>query len=226
MDDQKGIAGFEPDLIRAISEIAGFDYKIVSVEWPGLFGGLITRKFDLVISSVTILEERKQRMAFSVPYLKSGLALVVRKDMEGIESIDEIKQKNLLIGAQVGTTAYFHLEKDPAIRKKGYQAYGHAIADLIKGEIDAVLGESTGTLYYKNQKEEYFQKIKMVGEILTEEHYGIVLRKDDHKLLESVNRAIGRLLTNGTLKRLHDKWELGRTAQLPQSTLEGMGQDS
>ena len=137
-----------------------------------------------------------------------------------------LKQKNLLIGAQVGTTAYFHLEKDPAIRKKGYQAYGHAIADLIKGEIDAVLGESTGTLYYKNQKEEYFQKIKMVGEILTEEHYGIVLRKDDHKLLESVNRAIGRLLTNGTLKRLHEKWELGRTAQLPQSTLEGMGQDS
>lgn len=209
------IVGFEPDLIDAVARIANFDYEMVSVEWAGLFGGLITNKYDAVIASVTILEERRQRMAFSIPYLRSGLALVVRRDQEGIESIEDIKKNNLLIGAQMGTTSYFYLEKDPAIRKKGYQAYGHAVADLIKGEVDAVIGESTGTLYYKNQKKEYFRKIKMVGEILTEELYGIVLNKDNPALLARINRALEQLLKDGTLARLHQKWELGRAARVP-----------
>ncbi len=209
------LMGFEPDLMQAIAERAGFDIELITVAWPGLFGGLITGKFDMVISSVTILEERKKRMAFSIPYLKSGLALVVRRDSEGIDSIDDIKAKNLLAAATRGTTAYFFLEKDPAVRKKGYDAYGHAVADLIKGEVDAVLGESTGTLYYKNHRQDFFEQIKMVGEILTDEHYGIVLRKEDTDLLKKVNAALEALLKDGTVAKLHDKWELGKAAQLP-----------
>ncbi len=216
--DDGRATGFEPDLMQAIAERAGFDFEFISVEWPGLFGGLITGKFDFVMSSVTILEERKKKMAFSIPYLKSGLALVVRKDSEGVESIEDIEAKNLLAGAQRGTTSYFFLEKRPGVRKKGYEAYGHAVADLIKGEVDAVLGESTGTLYYKNHRKDYFQKIKMVGEILTEEHYGIVLRKEDTELLQKVNAALEALLKDGTVKRLHSKWELGKAAQLPGGT--------
>jgi ABC-type amino acid transport substrate-binding protein len=209
------IAGFEPDLIGEISKIAGFDYELVSVEWTGLFGGLITQKYDAVIASVTILEERKKRMAFSIPYLRSGLALVVRRDSEKINSVEDLKRERLLVGAQLGTTSYFYLEKDPAVQKKGYQAYGHAVADLIKGEIDAVLGESTGTLYYKNQRKDYFQKIKMVGEILTEEYYGIVLRKTNPDLLAKIDTALKQLLKDGAVSRLHAKWELGKAAQVP-----------
>ena len=213
--DDGEISGFEPDLINEISKTAGFDYELVSVEWAGLFGGLITQKYDAVIASVTILEERKKRMAFSIPYLRSGLALVMRRDSKKINSFKDLKKERLLIGAQLGTTSYFYLEKDPAIRKKGYQAYGHAVTDLIKGEVDAVLGESTGTLYYKNQRKEYFQKIKMVGEILTEEYYGIVLRKTDPDLLNKINTALKQLLEDGTVSRLHAKWKLGKAAQVP-----------
>ena len=213
--DADAIAGFEPDLLRAIGKEAGFELDLINVEWAGLFGGLITGKYDMAVSSITILEERKKRMAFSVPYLTSGLALVVRKGMEGVESLEDIESKKLLVGAQVGTTAYFYLEKKPGIRKKGYQAYGHAVTDMINGKIDAVVGESTGTLYYKNQNKEYFQKIQMVGEIMTQEFYGIAMRKDDPLLLEKVNAALRVLIKNGAVQALHDKWELGRAASVP-----------
>jgi len=76
------IIGFEPDLVKSIADKAGFNIRLINVEWAGLFGGLITNKFDMVISSVTVLEERKQRMDFSIPYLKSGLALVVHKNQK------------------------------------------------------------------------------------------------------------------------------------------------
>ena len=209
------ITGFEPDLMRAVAKEAGIDIQLVNVEWAGLFGGLITQKFDMVISSVTVLEERKERMAFSIPYLKSGLALVVRKDQEGINSFEGAKNKNLLIGAQVGTTSYFFLEKDPAVRKKGYQQYGHAVSDLVNGKVDAVLGESTGTLFYQNQNKPIFEKIKMVGEILTNEHYAIVFRKEETELLNKVNTALRKVLADGTAARLHKKWDLGQAAQVP-----------
>ena len=78
-----------------------------------------------------------------------------------------------------------------------------------------MLGESTGTLYYKNQRKDYFRKIKMVGEILTEEYYGIVLRKTDPDLLNKINTALKQLLEDGTVSRLHAKWKLGKAAQVP-----------
>ena len=209
------MTGFEPDLMRVVAKEAGINIQLINVQWAGLFGGLITRKFDMVISSVTVLEERKERMAFSDPYLKSGLALVIRKDQEGINSFTDAKINDFLIGAQVGTTAYFSLEKDPSIRKKGYQMYGHAVADLINGKIDAVLGESTGTLFYQNQNKPLFEKIKMVGEIMTNEHYAIVFHKEDVELKTQINAALEKVLKDGTVARLHRKWDLGQAAQVP-----------
>lgn len=209
------ITGFEPDLIRAIAKEAQINIQFVNVEWAGLFGGLITQKFDMVISSVTVLEERKERMAFSDPYLKSGLALVIRKDQKDIDSFADAKKNNFLIGAQIGTTAYFFLEKDTGLRKKGYQLYGHAVTDLINGKVDAVLGESTGTLFYRNQHKPLFEKIKMVGEILTNEHYAIVFRQQDSELMTRINSALKRSLQDGTVTRLHRKWDLGQAAQVP-----------
>jgi arginine/lysine/histidine/glutamine transport system substrate-binding/permease protein len=196
------IIGFEPDLIRVIADRTGFNVHLVNVEWAGLFGGLITKKFDMVISSVTVLEERKQRMSFSMPYLKSGLTLVVHKD-----------QKNALIGAQVGTTSYYFLKKESLVRTKGYQMYGHAITDMVNGKIDAVLGESSGTLFFKNKL--IFQEIKMVGDILSDEFYSIVFRKDDTPLMGQVNSALKELIEDGTVAQLHKKWNLGQAAQVP-----------
>ena len=205
--------GFEPDLINAIADKAGINIRLVNVEWAGLFGGLITKKFDMIISSVTVLEERKQRMNFSIPYLKSGLTLVVRKNDKNITSFEDTKNKNALVGAQVGTTAYYFLEKESSIRTKGYQMYGHAISDLINGKVDAVLGESSGTLFIKNQP--LFQEIKIVGEILSNEFYAVVLRKGENQLITQINSAIKNLIADGTLAQLHKKWDLGQAAQVP-----------
>lgn len=215
VNDKKELTGFEVDLIREVANAAGFSIELVNVEWVGLFGGLITQKYDLAISSVTILEERKQRMAFSIPYLRSGIAMVVRSETEDIKTLGDLKAKRAKVGAQLSTTSYFLLEKNPEIQVKGYQQYGHAIADLIKGEIDAVIGESTGTLYYKTHEKALFKKIKMVGETMTDEYYGIVMRKEDTALKTRVDTALRRLIESGTVQKLHDKWDLGKAASVP-----------
>lgn len=218
MNDQHKIDGFEIDLMTAITQQAGIELEMVNVEWAGLFGGLLTRKYDAAISSITTLEERQQKMDFSVPYLKSGLSIVVRKETEDIATLDDIQKNKRVVGAQLGTTAYFYLQDHPGIQHEGYQLYGHAVQDLLKGELDAVLGESTGTLYYKKNDAAVFEKIKMVGEILTEENYGIAVRKEDAALLEALNQSLKKLLADGTVTALHAKWELGRAALVPENS--------
>ena len=143
--------------------------------------------------------------------------MVVRKETQGVKTLDDIKKIKGTVGAHLGTTSWFLIKKDPQIKAKGYQQYGHAIADLINGEIDAVVGESSVTLYYKTHEKKLFEKIKMVGEIMTEEFYGIVLRKGDTMLMKKINRSLFRLLENGTLKKLHDNWGLGKTSSIPKN---------
>ncbi len=215
MNDQNQIDGFDRALMEAIAKEAGLELEMVNVEWAGLLGGLTTGKYDAAISSITILEERQKKMGFSTPYLKSGLSIVVRKETKGVATMDDLLQNNSVVGAQRGTTAYFFLKDHPAIRNIGYESYGHAVQDLIKGELDAVLGESTGTLYYKNKDKPVFDKIKMVGEILTNEYYGIAVRKDNPALLQALNKALKALLANGTVEHLHQQWDLGQAAVIP-----------
>ena len=215
MNDQNQIDGFDRALMEAITKEAGLELEMVNVEWAGLLGGLTTGKYDAAISSITILEERQKKMGFSTPYLKSGLAIVVLKKTQGVSSMDDLQNKNMVVGAQRGTTAYFFLKDHPAIRNLGYESYGHAVQDLVKGELDAVLGESTGTLYYKRKEKPVFDKIKMVGEILTNEFYGIAVRKDNPALLQAIDKSLKSLLANGTVEQLHKKWDLGQAAVIP-----------
>lgn len=91
--------------------------------------------------------------------------------------------------------------------------YGHAITDLVNGKINAVLGESSGTLFFKNKP--IFQEIKMVGEILSDEFYAVVFRKEDTQLMTRVNSALKELMADGTVAQLHEKWDLGQAAQVP-----------
>ena len=215
MNDQSKIDGFDRALMEAIAREAGLELEMVNVEWAGLLGGLTTGKYDAAISSITILEERQKKMGFTMPYLKSGLSIVVRKETQGVSTLDDLQKKNMMVGAQRGTTAYFFLKDRPAIRNMGYESYGHAVQDLIKGELDAVLGESTGTLYYKRKEKPVFEKIKMVGQILTNEYYGIAVRQDNPDLRKALDKALKTLLTNGTVERLHQQWDLGQAAIIP-----------
>lgn len=215
-NDQNELEGFEIELLEAIAKTAGFEYETVNVAWAGIISGVVTHKFDMSISSITILEERKKNMAFSTPYLRSGLAIVVRRDEDRVKNLADLKKGKMKVGAQRGTTSYFFLEKHPEIEKVAYEKYNHAVQDMIKGEIDAVLGESTGTLYYKNNDNEIFQKIKMVEEVLTEEYYGIIMAPDNLELKKILDPAITTLIKNGTIERLHKKWELGLAASVPE----------
>ena len=215
LNDRGELDGFEVDLIKAVAKNAGFDYELVNVEWGGLFGGVITKKFDLVISSITILEERKNRMAFSIPYLQSGVAVLVRKDIQDVDDLEKLAEIKATVGAQINTTSYYFLQKYEGIKIKTYEKFGHAVIDLANEGNDAVVGDSVQVNYYFNKNKELSQNTRFLGSRLTSEYYGIVLRKDNLELKRKIDASLTELLENGTVQKLHDKWNLGEFAVVP-----------
>jgi polar amino acid transport system substrate-binding protein len=215
MNTENQLDGFEVDLIKEVAQEANLEYELVNVEWGGLFGGLITGKFDLVISSVGIIEERKKRMAFSIPYMQSGAAVLVRNDMTDIKSLEDLEEQNATVGAQINTTSHYFLEKYSGIKIKTFEKFGHAVIDLANKGIDAVVGDSVQANYYLRNNNDLQGQVQFVGSRMTSEFYGIVLRKEDKELKDEIDASLTRLLKKGTISRLHKKWELGEFATVP-----------
>ncbi len=215
MNSDNQLDGFEVDLIKEVTREAKLQYELVNVEWGGLFGGLITKKFDLVISSVGIIEERKKRMAFSIPYLQSGVAVLAREDLENVESLEDLEKINARVGAQINTTSYYFLEKYSGIKIKTFEKFGHAVIDLANKGVDAVVGDSVQVNYYFKKNKDLIGQARFLGSRMTSEFYGIVIRKEDKELKIKIDTSLARLLKNGTIHKLHQKWQLGKFATVP-----------
>jgi glutamine transport system substrate-binding protein len=214
--NQRGeMDGFEVDLIKEVVKNAGFDHELVNVEWGGLFGGLITKKFDLVISSITILEERRNRMAFSIPYLQSGVAVLVRKDIGNADNLEQLAESKAKVGAQINTTSYYFLQKYAGIKIKTYEKFGHAVIDMINEGNDGVIGDSVQVNYYFNKKKKLRGNARLLGSRMTSEFYGIVLHKENLALKQKIDSSLTELLRNGTVQKLHEKWDLGEFSIVP-----------
>jgi len=109
VDTNKNIVGFDIDLMNAAAKAGGFTVEFKNTAWDGIFAGLENGKYDAVMSSVTITDERKKTMDFSLPYINAGQILVVKNETQGVTKLDDLKGKT--VGAQIGTTGAFEIDK-------------------------------------------------------------------------------------------------------------------
>jgi polar amino acid transport system substrate-binding protein len=207
VDTNKNIVGFDIDLMNAAAKAGGFTVEFRNTAWDGIFAGLENGKYDAVMSSVTITDERKKTMDFSVPYINAGQILVVKSETQGVTTLDDLKGKT--IGAQIGTTGAFEIEKVKAadnITEKTYDEIGLAIADLANGRIAAVVCDNPTAAQYALQNDTYKGKLKIVGDRFTEEYYGVAVKKGNAKVLDLINAGLKKVLDSGDNKAIEDKW--------------------
>jgi len=207
VDTNKNIVGFDIDLMAAAAKAGGFAVEFKNTAWDGIFAGLENGKYDAVMSSVTINDERKKTMDFSIPYINAGQILVVKSDVEGVTKLDDLKGKT--VGAQIGTTGAFEIDKVKAadkINEKTYDDIGLAFEDLVNGRINAVVCDNPTAANYALQNDKYKGKLKIVGERFTEEYYGVAVKKGNSKVLDVINAGLKKVLDAGQNKPIEDKW--------------------
>ncbi len=204
VNTNKQIVGFDIDLLNAAAKAAGFQVKFQDTAWDGIFAGLGNGDYDAVISSVTITDDRKKVMDFSIPYLNAGQVLVVRSDTTGVSSLADLKGQS--VGAQIGTTGAMEINKVAGVRLDTYDEIGLAIEDLVNKRISGVVCDNPTAANYVLQNDNYKGKLKIVGKPFTEEYYGVAVRKGNTRVLNMINQGLRVVLNDGTEQALEAKW--------------------
>lgn len=196
--------GFAIDYIRAVAKAGGFEVENLNIAWDGIFGGVATGKYDIVVSSVTITEERKKQFDFSDPYYEVVQAVVLPAG-KSIKSLADLKGKK--VGGQLGTTGIFVMRKanvNADIRE--YNDVGLAIQDMVSGRIDAVICDDPVAMYYVNKKADYAGKLNLSFKTGDTELYGFTVRKGRPDLVAKLNKGIKHVKESGQDKQILEKW--------------------
>jgi polar amino acid transport system substrate-binding protein len=202
VDEETGKeTGFDVDYATEVAKRIGVEPKIIMVEWDGILPGLLAGKYDIIIGSMAITEERQKQANFTRPYYSSGAQLVVRADDASINGTDDLKGKS--VGVTIGTTYEEKAQEIPGCVVKTYKTEMDQLLDLKNGNIDAVITDRYIGAY---TIKESGLPLKLAGDLIYKEDEGIPVRKDDTKLLEAVDKAVEEITSDGTFKSLNEKW--------------------
>ncbi len=196
--------GFDIDIAQEIAKALGVKFQVINTSFDGIIAALKAKKFDIIISAMTITEERKKEIDFSIPYYDSGQIIVVRSDNKDIKSEKDLKGK--VVGVQLGTTGELTAKKlkdQVGIKEiRSYETIPEAFMDLELGRLDAVINDLPVSLYYSKNN----PKLKCVGKPFTVEQYGIAVRKEDKDLLKKINEILINLKRTGKYNQIYKKW--------------------
>jgi polar amino acid transport system substrate-binding protein len=201
VDENKDIVGFDIDLMNEIASEVNLEVEYVNTAWDGIFAGLDSGKYDAVISSVTITDERKQTMDFTDPYYEAGQIIAVRSDETAITGKDSLAGKT--VGAQIGTTGAMEAQAMTDVELKQYDTIDLAFQDLMSTKIDAVIVDSPVLL---NQLKVMKGKVKGVGDVFTTEPYGITVKKGNTELVERLNAGLKKVKDAGKIEEIEATW--------------------
>jgi ABC-type amino acid transport substrate-binding protein len=205
------LEGFDIDLMNAIADSSGFTVQFQSLPFDGMISALQAKKIDAAISGMTITPKRLKTISFSRPYLKAGLAIAVREDNSDIQDLNSLQGKRIAV--QIGTPGADFAKTIPNAKISTFNSGPEFFQDLLNGNVDAVFCDAFATLYAL--KINSLPKIKVVGNILTEEYYGIATPQDS-PYLNLINKSLSTLFANGTYTKIYRKWFNTLPPQLPE----------
>lgn len=193
--------GFDVDLIHAVAKAANLEVEYKSMAFDGLIAALQAGQIDAAISAMTITPERQKVVNFSDPYYQSGLSVAVQAKNDTIKGFADLNGKSIAV--QSGTTGALKAKEVPGAKIRYFTNTDQALLELKNGGVDAVINDHPVTAYFIQQGN---PDIKIVGEKLTAESYGIAVPKSKPELLEKINAGLKAIKESGEYAQIYKKW--------------------
>ncbi len=201
------LEGFDIDIANALCAQMKAECEFVVQDWDGIIPALQAGKFDAIVASMSITEERKKQVAFTNKYYTTPLAVVALKDSD-LTSTEPAAMAGKTIGAQASTTQSIYAQDfyTPAgADVKQYPTQEEAVQDMLNGRLDAIISDKfVLTDWMKTASNDC---CKLIGDVAgTETETGIAVRLGDDALREKLNAAIGAIVADGTYKKIQAKY--------------------
>ena len=195
------LAGFDHDIAVAIADEMGLEPQTETGAFDTLIQGVKSKRYDVLIASMTPTEDRKKAVDFTDPYYSSGAALFVRKDSD---CQDAEQLKNVTVGVANGTTYGGYLkDKDWVGDVRSFTSDVTALEDVDKGRLDAAVTDRLVGLYQIDQAK---RDLRVCGEPLYTEQPAFAVDKGNTALVDELNEALAAIKEDGTYAELSEKW--------------------
>ncbi len=203
--------GWEYDAMAEIAKRLNFTVKYENISWDAMIPAVSQGQYDIGMTGITIRDDRKEKVDFSEPYMRSEMVMMVRGDETRFDDAKSFAANDdLLMAAQPGTTPFYvgvydvldGNEANPRI--KLMETFGATVQALKTGDVDMVLTDGTAGNGYVEASN---GGLKIVGEPLGTEDFGFIFPKGSD-LVAPINAAIAAMKADGTLDALNKKWFL------------------
>ena len=188
------IVGFDVEMITTILTSQGYTVEVQDIAFDSLIAALQTNKIDVIVAGMSITDERLQEINFSDPYFEADQSVLIKSD-SGIIINNESDLENLTVGVQTGTTGddwvfetLVNTSKTPEDKYKQYETYDLAVLDLKAGRIQIIVLDKPVAQALSEDGD-----LGIAYTIVTNENYGIGVRKGDSELLQKINNGLAEL---------------------------------
>lgn len=204
--DPERLIGFEWDLAALLAGELGVKPEMVQNQWDKLLEAIKRTDFDLAMNGIEITDDRRQEVDFSRPYYVATEQLVVRKEMSQVTCLADLHGHK--VGTLKASLAERILRGDGQIEVVTYEGQVDPYTDLKLGRIDGVLMDLPIAQYCARPEKE----LMFAGPPIGQAYYAIAVKKGDTAFLGAVNEALDRLIKDGRLRTLYERWGLWNDA--------------
>lgn len=208
--DGKAI-GWEYDAMAEIAKRLNMTVKYENISWDAMIPAVAEGQFDMGMTGITIKDDRKEKVDFSDPYMRSEMLMIVRGDETRFTDAASFAAiPELLVSAQPGTSPFYAAiynildgnEENPRVIK--FETFGAGLEALKTGDVDLTLSDSTAANGYVAASD---GALKIIGEPLASEDFGFIVPKGS-ELAAPINAAIAAMKADGSMEALNKKWFL------------------
>jgi len=195
------IVGIDVEICKAVAEKLGRPFQSETVDFDSVIPAVISGKADLAAAGITITEDRKKNVDFSIPYVKTGIVVIYKKS-NPFKDVKQLKGKK--IGVQGGTTSETYVLEQLKQEPDRSKSPAEACASLKSGRVEFVIADIDPAKNCVKGEADL-----AISDFITSEEYAIAIRKGQPELLAAINATITEIKANGKLA----KWIADYTAE-------------
>jgi len=208
MTDKKGnIVGFDVDMCTEMAKSMGVKLELVNTAWDGIIPALLSNKFDVISSGMTINQERNLKINFADPYIIVGqTALISKKDADKINSWKDLNNAEYTITSKLGTTGEQAAKRlFPKANYKSFETESEAMLEVLNNKATATVYDLPMTsIFYADRGKD--GGMKFINKPFTYEPLGWAINKGDADFLNWLNNFLRQMKNDGRYDRIYNKW--------------------
>jgi polar amino acid transport system substrate-binding protein len=209
MTNQRGeIIGFDVDVAKRMANAMGVKLELVSTAWDGIIPALLTDKFDIIMSGMTLTQERNLSVNFANPYIVVGQTILIRKEIaDDVKTYRDLNDPKYRVSSKLGTTGEQAVKRMiPKAEYVSFETEQEAVLDMLNGKVHAVVYDLPLLAITNAQRND--GSLVFLDQPFTHEPLAWAVRRGNPDFLNWLNHFLNQIKNDGTYDQIYHKWFL------------------